>query len=106
MAAQAVAAGPQNVMPLSDSTGAYRLLICRKAALSCYGGFASGKVGQEADYIARVNVMEKVLDFFQLGAPDLTVGNTIFEMWMGLWLSSELLSSRDQRVAFLLDSKP
>ena len=83
MAAQAVAAGPQNIMPLSDSTGAYRLLICRKAARSCYGGFASGKVGQEADYIARVNVMEKVLDFVQLGGPSVTVLQT-FEWVMVL----------------------
>ena len=26
----------------------------------------------------------KVLDFIQFGGPDLTVGSTVFEMWMGI----------------------
>ncbi len=42
------------------------------------------QVGREADYIARVKVMVKVLDFVKSGGPDLTVGSTIFEMWMAL----------------------
>jgi hypothetical protein len=31
-----------------------------------------------------VNLNVKVLDFIQFGGPDLTVGSTVFEMWMGL----------------------
>ena len=38
------------------------------------------RVGQNA----RAKVMVKVLDFVQLGGPDLTVDSTVFEMWMGL----------------------
>ena len=37
-----------------------------------------------ADYTARVNLNTKVLDFDQLGGPDLTVDSTIFEIWMSL----------------------
>ena len=36
------------------------------------------------DYTANVNLIVKVLDFIQLGGPDLTVDSTIFEMEMGL----------------------
>jgi len=36
------------------------------------------------DYKTRVKEMEKVLDFDQLGGPDLTVDSTVFEMWMCL----------------------
>ena len=70
-------------MPLPYQQGHIDSMPCRKAARSCYGGLASGQVGQEADYIARVNVMEKVLDFVQFGGPKCTVGGTIFEMWLG-----------------------
>ena len=35
-------------------------------------------------YSSRTNLVTKVLDFVQIGGPDLTVGSTIFEMWMGL----------------------
>ena len=35
-------------------------------------------------YTTILNLIVKVLDFVQLGGPDLTVGSTIFEMWMGL----------------------
>ena len=41
------------------------------------------QVGREANYIASVKVMVKVLDFVQLGGSDLTVDSTIFEMWLG-----------------------
>ncbi len=37
-----------------------------------------------APYAANLNLNAKVLDFIQFGGPDLTVGSTIFEMWMGL----------------------
>ena len=37
-----------------------------------------------ADYTAILNLTVKVLDFIQFGGPDLTVGSTIFEIWMGL----------------------
>ena len=36
------------------------------------------------DNMSRTNLSVKVLDFFQLGGPKLTVGSTIFEMWLGL----------------------
>ena len=36
------------------------------------------------DYKLSTNLMWKVLDFVQLGGPDLTVGSTVFEMWMGI----------------------
>ena len=45
--------------------------------------FAHG-VGLGSDYRARVNLITKVLDFVQLGGPDLTVGSTVFEMWLTL----------------------
>ena len=35
-------------------------------------------------YTVNVNLSVKVLDFVQLGGPDLTVDSTVFEMWMGL----------------------
>ena len=40
--------------------------------------------GQGPDYTASLNVKVKVLDFVKSGGPKLTVGRTIFEMWMGL----------------------
>ena len=43
-----------------------------------------GVLGKTACYTAAENLMRKVLDFIQFGGPDLTVGSTIFEMWMGL----------------------
>ena len=36
-----------------------------------------------ADYTAKVKLNVKVLDFVQLGGPILTVGRTVFEMWLG-----------------------
>ena len=39
-----------------------------------YSGFA---------YISETNVKMKVLDFIKSGGPRLTVGSTIFEIWMG-----------------------
>ena len=39
---------------------------------------------READYSTRVKVMVKVLDFVQLGGPNLTVDSTVFEMCMDL----------------------
>ena len=54
-------------MPLSDRQGHIDSIPYRKGARSYYGGFASGQVGRDADYIARVNVMEKVLDCVQFG---------------------------------------
>ena len=38
------------------------------------------QVGKEADYNAKVNLTTKVLDFVQLGGPDLTVASTTFEL--------------------------
>ena len=35
------------------------------------------------DYTVKVNLIRKVLDFDQLGGPILTVGRTVFEMWLG-----------------------
>ena len=37
-----------------------------------------------SDYTAIMNLMVKVLDFVQLGGPNLTVDSTIFEMFMRL----------------------
>ena len=37
-----------------------------------------------ARYSAKVNRSVKVLGFVQFGGPKLTVGRTIFEMWLGL----------------------
>ena len=36
------------------------------------------------DYTAILNRISKVLDFVQFGGPNLTVGSTIFAMWMDL----------------------
>ena len=36
----------------------------------------------EADYGVKAKVMVKVLDFVQLGEPDLTVDGTIFELFL------------------------
>ena len=44
----------------------------------------SGVARRLADYTDILNLITKVLDFVQLGGPNLTVGSTIFEMWMGL----------------------
>ena len=54
-------------MPLPYQQGLTDSIPYWIVALCCYGGLASGQVGREADYTARVNVMEKVLDFIQLG---------------------------------------
>ena len=35
-------------------------------------------------YRTNLSLNWKVLDFVKRGGPDLTVGSTIFEMWMGL----------------------
>ena len=35
-------------------------------------------------YCAKLNLTTKVLNFVQSGGPKLTVGRTIFELWMGL----------------------
>ena len=35
-------------------------------------------------YSDRVNLITKVLDFDQLGGPDLTVGSTVFEVELSL----------------------
>ena len=35
-------------------------------------------------YRSRTTVNVKVLDFVKSGGPDLTVGSTVFETWMGL----------------------
>ena len=35
-------------------------------------------------YRVNLNLIRKVLDFIQFGGPDLTVGSTVFEIWMGL----------------------
>ena len=35
------------------------------------------------DHSTKAKVMLKVLDFDQLGGPILTVGRTVFEMWLG-----------------------
>ena len=45
---------------------------------------AQSPTGREADYSVRAKEIVKVLDFIQFGGPDLTVGSTTFEMWMGL----------------------
>ena len=34
-------------------------------------------------YSANLNLRMKVLDFVKLGGPKLTVGRTIFELWLG-----------------------
>ena len=34
--------------------------------------------------VPRTSLNVKVLDFVQFGGPELTVGSTIFELWMGL----------------------
>ena len=36
------------------------------------------------DYTAILNLIVKVLDFVQLGGPDLTVGSTVFELLLAL----------------------
>ena len=41
-------------------------------------------VGKITDYTVRANRITKVLDFVQSGGPDLTVGSTVFEIWMRL----------------------
>ena len=40
--------------------------------------------GEGPNYTASLNLNVKVLDFVKSGGPKLTVGRTIFEMWMGL----------------------
>ena len=40
--------------------------------------------GKTTDHIVRLNLIRKVLDFIQLGGPDLTVGSTVFELAMAL----------------------
>ena len=42
-----------------------------------------GFVGKTPDYTAKMNLIEKVLDFVRLGGPKWTVDRTIFEMWLG-----------------------
>ena len=42
-----------------------------------------GSVRKTPDYTAKVNLIEKVLDFDQLGGPILTIDRTVFEMWLG-----------------------
>ncbi len=37
-----------------------------------------------AAYTANLNLNVKVLDFIQFGGPDLTMGSTVFEMWIGI----------------------
>ena len=39
---------------------------------------------QRSGYTSRTNLKVKVLDFVQLGGPKLTVGRTIFELWLVL----------------------
>ena len=56
-----------------------------KESLRCLsGGSATSSAGRLADYIAKVNLITKVLDFVQDGGPNLTVDGTVFEMWMGI----------------------
>ena len=43
----------------------------------------SGVVGKTTDYTATWNLMKRVLDFIQFGGPILTIGRTVFEMWLG-----------------------
>ena len=35
------------------------------------------------DYPSKENLIRKVLDFIQFGGPILTIGRTVFEMWLG-----------------------
>ncbi len=47
-------------------------------------GESPSNEGRIADYSNSVKEIVKVLDFVQLGGPKLTVGRTVFELWMGL----------------------
>ena len=40
-------------------------------------------VGPESAYTSNLSRSVKVLDFVQFGGPVLTVGRTVFEMWLG-----------------------
>ena len=44
---------------------------------------APGGATPVVDHSTMVKVMQKVLDFDQLGGPECTVDGTVFEMWLG-----------------------
>ena len=70
---------------LSDGDCANGLAPQRKGPCSLESrGLVS--MGWEAGsaYSASANLIWKVLDFIKSGGPELTVGRTIFELWMGL----------------------
>ena len=44
-------------------------------------------VGPQPRYTANLNLIAKVLDFVKFGGPILTIGGTVFEVWLGLGAS-------------------
>ena len=76
---------PRSVLRRSLASQQQRWSDCLQE--TCRAGLEAilpNPVRSELVYSASLNLITKVLDFIQLGGPDLTVDSTIFEMWLGL----------------------